>query len=1183
MKKLYTLAALLLGTMSCSEETITYTNPVPGDEPQIGAVTLGISSKNTWFVAENDLQAAVGFKSLGGEVVVDVNTNANWKYTATGTDWLTVEMDDVADQLVLSCEGNTVETAQQATVTITAGDRTATITATQNPYGTLEIAASENNFRMPAVGELSRTFTVQSTDEEWLFETESCPWLLVERDGSTVTMTLDPNEGIEDRETTFLLIAGKGGGNSVSETVRVTQDRAAYVSTSLKTVPFAATPVKAKQIEIQSNFEWSYTLSEGSDWLTVERTDTGLDISSGTNPGDSSRSATILVSAGDGKANVAEQLITVSQTGFDFDAFILGLNVTSVDLRVRLPFDKAIDATIDWGDGTVEENVTKAFPEHTYTDPDYYVVSVKGSVPSINSEDINIASSGYNQQRQIDEIYNWGRTGLQSMNRAFYQCVNLRRIATDKTEAFAAVTSFKEAFYHVELMEELPEGLFDSATELTSAESFCQFAYKLRKVPATLFHQCPKLESVKNAFAYTELEEVDGDFFARNPELRYVTIAFSNTHLRSVPANLFSRNPKIDDFSSVFTGIATLESIPEEIFANQPACSSFYYTFQGSGLKSIPEGLFRNNKNCTDFRSTFNGTKITSIPENLFEGCSKATTFMTCFNNCTELQAIPAGLFRNSGAFATVKTNAFNNIFKGCTSLTEVPAGLFDGFTLVTQFSSAFEGCKSLQTLPAGLFSTNTAVTSFSNAFKDCTALKSIPEGLFRGLDKVTSFSGLFSGCTGLEEIGANIIDGCTNCTSIATMFKGCTSLRSISADAFAGAPKINTVANLFENCTSLETVPGGIFSRLDKIATATSLFAGSGIREVPADLFAANAAMTKADKMFMNCTQLLALPDGLFASCPKVTLYTSLCDGCTSLQQVGVLFGPSTAAVKCDKLFNECTALKSVPAGIFDGLTKASTFDQAFWSCSELETLPEGLFRKNTAVTTLTKCFQNCVKLQAVPAAMFGTSTSTKTLSYLFSGCSALETIAPDAFGNLNAASTTYMYAFETCTSLREVPDGLLANSAKVTTWTGVFRDCTSLRKVGSRVFNCAGSTAFGSVFDGCTALEEVGEDFFFNGEKLTGITNLFRDCAALKSVQTDLFDTCTKLKSITRAFSGCSSLTGESPYTVIDGKKYHLYDRTTENAEATGFTALTSTASCFLGCTQLSDYDRIPDAWKQ
>ena len=63
MKKLYALTALLLGMMGCSEETITYTNPVPGDEPSGIAAELGISSKNTWFAAEDERNASIAERS----------------------------------------------------------------------------------------------------------------------------------------------------------------------------------------------------------------------------------------------------------------------------------------------------------------------------------------------------------------------------------------------------------------------------------------------------------------------------------------------------------------------------------------------------------------------------------------------------------------------------------------------------------------------------------------------------------------------------------------------------------------------------------------------------------------------------------------------------------------------------------------------------------------------------------------------------------------------------------------------------------------------------------------------------------------------------------------------------------------------------------------------------------------
>ena len=356
MKKLYALTALLLGMTGCSEETITYTNPVPGDEPSGIAAELGISSKNTWFAAEDERNASIGFKSLGGEVVVDIQTNTTWKYDAVNAGWLTIEKDDVADQLVLNCEGNKVEEQQQATITITAGDKTATISATQNAYGTLEIAASKNNFQIPAIGELTAEFEVQSTDEDWIFETKDCPWLLLEQQGDKVTMTLDPNEEIEDRETTFVLIAGEGGGNPVSETIRVTQDRAVYVNVSLKTIPLSPTPTESdkKELGIRSNYDWEYTLSENSDWLSATKTEQGLTITAETNSSGSSRTATITVSAGDGKQNQTEQVVTVSQTGLDLDAFILGIDITSSSLKTYLPFDKAIDATIDWGDGSIE-------------------------------------------------------------------------------------------------------------------------------------------------------------------------------------------------------------------------------------------------------------------------------------------------------------------------------------------------------------------------------------------------------------------------------------------------------------------------------------------------------------------------------------------------------------------------------------------------------------------------------------------------------------------------------------------------------------------------------------------------------------------------------------------------------------------------------------------------------------
>ena len=63
---------------------------------------------------------------------------------------------------------------------------------------------------------------------------------------------------------------------------------------------------------------------------------------------------------------------------------------------------------------------------------------------------------------------------------------------------------------------------------------------------------------------------------------------------------------------------------------------------------------------------------------------------------------------------------------------------------------------------------------------------------------------------------------------------------------------------------------------------------------------------------------------------------------------------------------------------------------------------------------------------------------------------------------------------------------------------------------------------------------------------------------------------------------FDGCTSLTGESPYTVVNGVKYHLYERTSANSEASGFKAVTAHDFAFRGCTGLSDYSKIDGTWK-
>lgn len=115
--------------------------------------------------------------------------------------------------------------------------------------------------------------------------------------------------------------------------------------------------------------------------------------------------------------------------------------------------------------------------------------------------------------------------------------------------------------------------------------------------------------------------------------------------------------------------------------------------------------------------------------------------------------------------------------------------------------------------------------------------------------------------------------------------------------------------------------------------------------------------------------------------------------------------------------------------------------------------------------------------------------------------------------------------------------------------------------------------------MFQGCEALESVPEGLFDAFEQVTTYAYTFQNCTALKSIPVSLFDASKGITAVNFLFAGCSGLTGESPYTLVEGVKIHLYERTTTN----GFTkAITSRTKCFNGCTGLTDYEAIPTAWK-
>ena len=310
------------------------------------------------------------------------------------------------------------------------------------------------------------------------------------------------------------------------------------------------------------------------------------------------------------------------------------------------------------------------------------------------------------------------------------------------------------------------------------------------------------------------------------------------------------------DFGSCFNGYISLQSIPEDLFANNPQATNFRDCFSKTLLQSVPEGLFANNPQATDFWGCFSGTSLQSVPEGLFAHNPQATDFYHCFSG-TSLQSVPEGLFTNN----TQVTN-FKECFKDCTSLESVPTGLFANSPQVKDFSGCFSGCTALQSLPSGLFA-STVATDF-NCFYRCTSLRSIPADLLAKLPAVTNLSSCFSGCTALRSVPAGLFDKNTRITS----FRRC-----------------------FADCTALNSIPNKLFDNNTSVTDFTGCFEGSSMAVIPKGVFDNNKWVESFENCFKDCLPLRAVPTGLFDKNTRATNFRRCFSGCLNLGMNEAIF----------------------------------------------------------------------------------------------------------------------------------------------------------------------------------------------------------------------------------------------------------------------------------------------------
>ena len=260
-------------------------------------------------------------------------------------------------------------------------------------------------------------------------------------------------------------------------------------------------------------------------------------------------------------------------------------------------------------------------------------------------------------------------------------------------------------------------------------------------------------------------------------------------------------------------------------------------------------------------------------------------------------------------------------------------------------------------------------------------------------------------------------------------------------------------------------------------------------------------------------------------------------------------------------------------------GISKLESMEYAFYK-QPLEFIANDEFGALENVTSFPYTFQYCSSLTSIPQGLFDKCSNVTSFNWTFGSCLSLTSIPQGLFDKCSNV-TSFNCTFGSCSSLTSIPQGLFDKCTKVTNFESTFQYCSSLTSIPKGLFDrCTNVTDFESTFYDCSSLTSIPKGLF---DKCTEVTNFgatFSGCSSLTSIPQGLFDYNRKVEDFAFTFACCNNIEGESPYTVINGVKYHLYER---EKNPNLFAKPVFLHGCFRGCTKLTDYRNIPFHWRE
>lgn len=276
---------------------------------------------------------------------------------------------------------------------------------------------------------------------------------------------------------------------------------------------------------------------------------------------------------------------------------------------------------------------------------------------------------------------------------------------------------------------------------------------------------------------------------------------------------------------------------------------------------------------------------------------------------------------------------------------------------------------------------------------------------------------------------------------------------------------------------------------------------------------------------------------------------------------------------------FRDNYLLKRVCSDPYNALGNIDNLDQVFYRCSELEEIPEDVFKNCVNAYNANETFNGCKSLTSIPEKIFANCRNLNYLHATFRNCSALTEIPEDLFAN-NPNIYEASYVFDNCDGITEIPSDLFKNNHELESIYGLFQQSDGFTSIPEDLF--AENTKLQILeyaFNNCRGLTAIPDGLFRNNSDIKSFCGAFHNCPSLTTVPTNIFDNNRKVINFQNTFGWCYELEGESPYTVIDGVKYHLYER---HLNPDHFVKPIDYLNCFAECHYLDEWEEMKgDPW--